>query len=365
MRSVYQMNLGHPVKMCSTAVTPQAAFTPLVRSKALAKVSPLMTAIHFPKTQSTGLSTVQTKTELASFLPDSSRAINKSDKFKVHVIGDSHVILRPPPWFRMMKKSPALFFRITRQQKVLDYELSDLFDGVYALKLPREDAHGVLDISVWSTRKPRINETIQVDFGTPWLKVAGWQTAAQALTDQVREELHFAQSGLTKAYEHTSIGFQGFMRDAVRRAEHVLKEVEKVGLMSISQTAKRTEIMVSQSKDLTRAISETIHRQTERTSSRWANSLNLRKDIITYTRRMSALFAHQAKTLSEAATGLNVVALAQEIQDYRETHLQEAQKQALHMWWKLRGMPPTGKSKLSQGERLKAHRYRPRSASHR
>lgn len=282
-----------------------------------------------------------TNTDLASFLFGSSMAPNKSDKFKVHVIGDCHIILRPPQWFTLVKRAPALLFKVTRQSKNIRYEFSTLFDGVYALKLPREDAYGILDISVWTIKRPKINETFDVDFGTPCLKVAGWKKATQVMTEQVRRELLLAQTGLSIAYEQTSAGVQAFVQDAWKMADSALKEVEKAGISSLNHTSKTTEIMITQSKKLSRAFSRQLYRHSSQTSLRLGlQHRNLRSDVAKYSRRMASLLTDHAQALMEAASGLNVVALAQEVQTYRENHFRETQKKALHVWWKVRGLPP-------------------------
>ena len=310
-------------------------------------------------------------TDLASFLlesklPSHIPATNRSDKFKLHVIGDCHIVLRPPQWYTSLKKPPILHFNITRKQEGLWHETSVLFDGVYALKLAREDAYGALDICVWTTRKPRINDTFQVDFGTPWLKLAGWKRAAQALTEQVREELQAAQAGLNLAYGQTSIGVQTFMRDAVKKAESVLREVEKISMASLNHTAKTTELMITQSKELSTAISQQLQRHSvEASSSLGIRRHNLRKEVYNYTIKVSSILTQQAQMLTEAATGLNVMSLAQEVQEYRERHLRETQKRVLHMWWKMRGVTPRKRTKAIHNERPRARYDRSQRGSHR
>ncbi|MCJ1389426.1 hypothetical protein MMC18_002283 [Xylographa bjoerkii] len=328
-------------------------------SKAQSSISVTASDRSVPKS----ISPVLRKTDLASFLLEPSLAphrttSNMSDKFRLQVVGDCHVVLTPPKWFTQFKKAPALLFNITRGKEPLNYEFSTLFDGVYALKLAREDAYGAVNISVWTAKKPRINETFQVDFGTPWLKIAGWKKAAQAITEQVRGELQSAQTGLNLAYGQTSTGVQAFVRDAVKKADAALKEVEKIGLASLNQTSRTTEIMLAQSKELSRTMTQHLQQHSVKVSSRLAKQQkNLRKEVYGYTRKMSSLFTQQAQILAEAATGLNVAALAQEVQDYREKHLRETQKKALRMWWKVRGGPPAKREKTPRHEKCRKRRH--------
>ena len=290
---------------------------------------------------------------------------NKSDTFQVHVVGDNHVILRPPTWFRQLRRAPALHFKVHRKNKELEYEFSTLFDGVYALQFLPEEAYGMLDITVWTNRRPRLNESFQVEFGTPWLKVSGWQRAAQAMTVQVREELVAAQTGLFKAYIHANKRVQFFFKDAVIGAGALMKEVEKFGLGSLSSTLKSTEQMVNQSKSLSSSLTQRIMKGSEKTSSILAlQRETLAKDISTYSQKVSTLFAQQAKALTEATSGFNLVSLGEEIQSYRETHFREAQKKMLKAWWKVRGAPQLKAQAQRQGKARASNRLR-RSARRR
>ena len=287
---------------------------------------------------------------------------NKSDTFQVQVVGDSHVVLRPPTWVRQLRRAPKLHFKVKRSNKELDYEFSTLFDGVYALKLLPEEAYGVLDITIWTHRKPRVNETFQVEFSTPWLKVSGWQNAAQAMTDQIREELVAAQTGLFKAYIQANRRVQFFFKDAVIRADTLLKEVEKFGLGSLASSLKSTEQMVTQSKMLTATLSQKIMKGGEKTSNVLASQRqSLADDISSYSQRLSNLFFQQARFLSDATSGLGLVALGEEIQTYREQHFREAQKTLLRAWWKVRGAPSINAKAKKEGQARANHRQRRRS----
>ena len=219
-------------------------------------------------------------------------------------------------------------------------------------------AHGIVTISVWTTKHPRVNESFEVDFGMAWLKVAGWRAAAQSVSEQVKEELQTAQDGLSKAYTHTSAGVQNLMKDAARTASSVLKEVERVGLASLEHTSKTTDLMVAQSKHLSSQVSEAIQRHGHAASEHLTqlDHVQIREDIASYTRQISRALTEHAHVLTQAATGMDVRALAHEVQAYREKHLRDTQVKALHMWWKVRGGPPDRKNlKETWGKRKPGH----------
>ena len=291
-----------------------------------------------------------TSTELASVLLESyPTAPNRSQKFQIHVVGDCHIILQPPHWFTVLRRSPALLFKVTRRGEPLDYSFSAIFEGVYALQLSNEDAYGTVDVLVWTIKKPKIHESLQVDFGNPWLRVAGWRKASQVATSQAREELQSAQTSLASVYEQAADGIQTLMKQAVAKAEYALKEVEKAGLTSLHHTVKTTEIMIAQSKGLSRTLTQQVqHQGSKATSHLITQQERLHRDIAGFSRKMSDLLLWQAQIISNAASRLNVITLTHELQEYRETHLIESQKQAIRLWWNLRGGPPPKKPTLKK-----------------
>lgn len=145
--------------------TSVSAFTSIYNSMT---ASPSMAAACGPKMDISGL------------IYDSSLlSLNESDQFSIHVIGDSHILVRPPQKYLLLKKPPTLFVEVTRNDEKIDAELSKLFDGVYTLKLDSEEAWGLMNVSLWTQKKPLMKETLEVDFGSPWLKLSGWKKVAE------------------------------------------------------------------------------------------------------------------------------------------------------------------------------------------
>ena len=198
---IFQHSHETSLEHLTTAIQPSAARSQLRLSSQLPSIAPLQTASPAAK------STSHANTDLASYLLESHALTpNNSAKFKVHVVGDRHVVLRPPHWFMRYRKAPKLIFNITRKNKLVEHELSMLFEGVYALRVSREDAHGLLDVSVRTTTKPKINETFQVDFGSSWLRVAGWKDVARTLSDSIRGDVELVRTGLSVLRQNTNTG---------------------------------------------------------------------------------------------------------------------------------------------------------------
>lgn len=149
----------------------------------------------------------------------------KPDRFELQVIGDSHVILKPPR--RLSLKKPKFGVSVTRYGNAIPYELSKLFEGVYSLNLDREDAYGLVNVTI-TTSKPPLEQTTQVDFGTPWLKIANWKRAASTLSTELVKDLNTAQTGLSKAYDRLYTDLQVAMGDVVKRSHLLQQEVDDI-----------------------------------------------------------------------------------------------------------------------------------------
>lgn len=133
---------------------------------------------------------------------------NTTDRFQVYILGDCHVIIKVPSRVSTKRRSPKFEVAVTKEDSQMHFHLSKLFDDVYTLRLAREDAHGVMNVTISSTTKPPMKQVTEVDFGTPWLKIANWKKAARSLSYQLRKDLSAAQTGLSEAYHRVSFDLQ-------------------------------------------------------------------------------------------------------------------------------------------------------------
>ncbi|KAA8900170.1 hypothetical protein FN846DRAFT_150413 [Sphaerosporella brunnea] len=138
--------------------------------------------------------------------------LNSSDQFQAHIIGNNNVIIRPPQKYLSLRKPPVMFARVTRGDTVVDSELSKLFDGVYTLNLNKEDAWGVLNVSIWTKNRPIVKEDLEVDFGAPWMKISRWvklveerRNKLQTLIDQATNDAKEIASDLSHTAGHQAV----------------------------------------------------------------------------------------------------------------------------------------------------------------
>ncbi|KAF4238809.1 hypothetical protein CNMCM6805_006185 [Aspergillus fumigatiaffinis] len=181
----------------------------------------------------------------------------KSNQFQIQVVGDCHLVLKPPRTFFSMKKQPKFDVQISRNNVSLAYEFSKLFEGVYTLRLDRGDAYGVVDIIINADTKPFLNQTMSVDLGTPWLKIASWKRAAQAISSQLARDLSSAHTGLAGAYSRLCTDLQLMMGDVVKKAHFLRHEADIIRQGSAQFSLETREAVMSTSKQLSEVVKRT------------------------------------------------------------------------------------------------------------
>ena len=303
------------------------------------------------------VNTLSAKTDMASFLLDAyPSASGKSEKFQIHVLGDCHVVLRPPHWLTKIRKPPPMLFDISRRGVVLTHKVSSLFDGVYALQIAREEAYGSLNVSVRTETKPFVNETFEVDFGSSWLKVAAWKRATRALTAAMQQDLDIVQSSLSVVYNHTRSELSTFVQNT---KEHVASR--RGHQYAQSKWAVRTKsLIIAQSKDLSRILSIKLHHGRKEASKQMhALARDLRSvsrdlygissDIHTTSTEIAQTLATPFRSRSLASyrragifAGFGTKAVSQRLDEALKAtkrHYRDSQKRALKAWWRIKGTP--------------------------
>lgn len=297
--------------------------------------------------QASQVKNLSTDTDIASFLLDAyALTPNKSQRFKIHVSGDCYVIMRPPHSFMELWRAPALLYNISRKGSSLKHTVSTLFDGVYALQVPREEAYGMVNITIWTESKPHIQERFELDFGSSWLKIAAWKRATHAVTKAVQSDINIVQNGLSIVYDQTKTELSVFVNNTKQKVA-IQKEAEKAALVAHLQWAARMRnIMSAQGTELSRNFFHKMQSSIRHASWTIKDHLRISTNHIgvrTYsTNNMATEFA---KLVTQTASGVDVQVLCKEIQDFRLKCLRAFQKRALKTWWRLGGTPKHPKQK--------------------
>lgn len=193
------------------------------------------------------LATVDMQSDLAKLINSKTlQATNMSEKFQVHSIGDCHIVVKTPRGFKVGNKSTPFDVVITRGAGVLKSSLSRLFDGVYTVRVDREEAYGVLNVTI-RRHKPSILEEHRVDFGAQWLKMAGWKKAAQIASEQVRTDLNAAQTALSTTCDRMAADMQAKSIDISKKAARQAKQFTLQSRYFLNSTAN---LLKAKSKQL-------------------------------------------------------------------------------------------------------------------
>ncbi|KAL8835636.1 MAG: hypothetical protein Q9170_003253 [Blastenia crenularia] len=258
------------------------------------------------------------------WLETSPKAATKSENFKVYVLGTKHMVLRPPQWFTKLRKSPKLMLNVTQSGYVLKYEVSTLFDGVYALELPESVPHGLVNVSVWTESKPRIHEVLQADFGNPWFHAAGWRKVASSIRNELQQDLAWTHLTLDALYLRCSAKVHLLMEQTVARAESLQRGTDEISKTAIGRVARfKDSIISASSTDFVLSLPRLKQRQSAAVSE-----LSLRAVLL-----QQGLSSHLFNKTLGGQAYVRAAPTAYRI------HLRGTQKRALKLWWSMVGFP--------------------------
>ncbi|EGE86081.1 hypothetical protein, variant [Blastomyces dermatitidis ER-3] len=260
------------------------------------------------------------------------------DKFQVHVIGDCHVIIRLPPRLASRRKSPKFDVTVTRTNQQIPFDRARLFDGVYTLRLPREDAYGPMNISITTKSKPIIEQVTEVDFGMPWLKIANWKKAAQKLSAQLKRDLNIASAGLTVVYNRMSA-------DLLERSDALRGETESVGRASLQRALEATNVILAKSKQLSDEVTRLTQDGLMASTALLRQKLStVNTDVVQFVNEKRYTIEKEARRLFQYPASVHDFNFARRLTDNaqrvkRSPGMAAAQKHATHLWQLLRSGP--------------------------
>jgi len=174
-----------------------------------------------------------------------------------------------------LKNPPKIFVLVEKKDRVLDVKLSKLSNGVYSLELDLNDAYGVMNVSVWTKSKPKMDQKFELDFGTPWLKIVGWRNAA----DKVAQDLITGWSVATKGATKGATDMQQY----VVQKSLTAKSIVKSSVEANSRAAKSLLPYVDAETMLKRArlASKKITTQVAQQGEKIGNDLAVRAQVMT------------------------------------------------------------------------------------
>ncbi|KAG4430650.1 hypothetical protein IFR05_013864 [Cadophora sp. M221] len=173
----------------------------------------------------------------------SSKSSNKSYVCTAELLGDREILIRIPSATKLSwLAKEAMSVNITRNNATVDTERAYSSDEGIVLLLPKKDAYGVLNISIITTKKPRVNETFQVDFGS----TASWQSFLSKLSSYLPEDAIIDSQLFSRLFEPA----EHMAGDTLHQLQSAARVIEDVGKAAIDQAATAGEGLTGVAKSL-------------------------------------------------------------------------------------------------------------------
>lgn len=232
----------------TTTTTPTIEVsTSLMTSTMTRTATRTITVMHSENTAANSLA-LKPPMELGKMGEKSQTMTNADEKPTVcsaEILGDREILIRIPE-AKMLSwlSKEALSVNVSRESGKVEPERAyTTIEGII-LKLAREEAYGVLNISIVTTRKPKINETFTVDFGRDWthdFKGLFWSH----LHDQIQSTSNIVNNTMARWWKYAE--------DAMSQSDS-LTGLTKLRLEDVNKLA--TEQAVESSKQFTEAAKD-------------------------------------------------------------------------------------------------------------
>ncbi|KAK8030628.1 hypothetical protein PG990_000362 [Apiospora arundinis] len=236
-----------------------------VSSLRLKTEEPVSTSTLSPSlTSTTTMNALQTTSSLKSiaFMPfgrekDATEDAEPAVVFCAAEIYSRDAILIKVPQ-QVMSSWPSkqtVLVSVSRGSNDLDPESTkvSLVDDGFLLQLPEKEAHGILDVSVATTRKPKINETFQVNFGNNILGDA--LDAGKQLVKGFAQKVVDTVNGTTTWVEESCIpALDSASRQTIEKTasdlDFVLQGLREAGLALIGAPVRVSAQVAQQAKQV-------------------------------------------------------------------------------------------------------------------
>ena len=179
------------------------------------------------------------------------------------MLGNNHVVIRPPQKYFLQRRPPALFVQLMRGPEEIKGSLSKMFDGVYTLEIADEDAWGLMQVLVWTKSRPVVRETIEVDFGPSWMRMSRWmkvvedrRAGLQVLIEQARIEAVEIASELAGTATQQAAEFASELADMAGQVSSGISKLVSTAGRIASDRQKDAEVYVKKAQGRAKSIWE-------------------------------------------------------------------------------------------------------------
>jgi len=227
----------------------------------------------------------------------------------------------------------AIDIDVWRGKELVKSKLSTTDEGIL-IEISKKDAYGVMNVSVVTTRRPKINETVAVNFGKPAV-VEALEAGSNLVMEAAKKIAHVADDAAKAAMAVRAGALSGQLRDARRAAQDYSRRV--------------TEDVVSRAKDSldTDRVHKTVRKAQEEVARRLKSTEQFRDEV-----GLSVLRAQIASRL----WWLKVRGRGAEYQRYQEKAVEYLKEQSCALEEKRTGVARAGTGR--RGSACKTDRKR-------
>jgi hypothetical protein len=174
------------------------------------------------------------------------KSVNKSSVCAAEVLGDREILIRIPSATKLSwLTKEAMSVNITRDNVTVETERAYSSDEGIVLLLPKREAYGILNISIVTTKKPRVNETFQVDFGSTVFQT--WQSLVNKLSSFLPEDTNLLDPQIFGQMREAA---ENMAEEARVQSQSTLSRMEEVRRVAMEQAASASTSLTELAKSV-------------------------------------------------------------------------------------------------------------------
>lgn len=237
-----------PISTTPTSTLQATSVESITTSIAIKTATRTITVTESQSPVPNSLSVLPSK-ELGNTSPEihsSSKPVNKSQVCSAQILGDREILIRIPSATKLSwLNKEAISVNITRDNVTVDTERAYSSDEGIVLLIPKNQAYGVLNISIITTKKPRVNETFVVDFGSTLAQT--WQSVVDKMSSLFDEEILISD---LPSYEDVRSLMNKVLMDAQAHSHTAIERMEEARRTAMKHTATTSSALARFAKGL-------------------------------------------------------------------------------------------------------------------
>jgi hypothetical protein len=184
--------------------------------------------------------------KLSQAVQNLAKSVNKTSLCAAEVLGDREILIRIPSATKLSwLAKEAMSVNVTRDNVTVETERAYSSDEGIVLLLPKKEAYGILNISIVTTKKPRVNETFQVDFGTTASQT--WHSLVNKLSSFLPEDANVLDPHL---FGHMLEAAENMAEEARVHSQSTLSRMEEIRKVAIEQAASASTSLTELAKSI-------------------------------------------------------------------------------------------------------------------